>query len=384
MVAIRTALVVGAGVAGSTCAYFLSRSGVTVTVVERAGAQRSSGSPVDVRGPALAVVDRMHLLPQIRAAATSVSRLVAVDGNGRAIGWIPTQASRPGIELPRQELCTLLSSAASEYADFRYDDTVTGITEVGAGVDVTFERAAPGRFDLVVGADGLHSTIRRLVFGPDRQFVSHLGLCIATAMLDRPSKDAHTVLVHSTPGRAVFVPPDDRPRGLCIHLPAPGAFRRRANRPGQAGALACSHLSRPRVGECPNSSKASAAGTTSMSTMSAGSNSQRWSRGRIVLVGDAANCVSLLGEGSSMAIVGAAGLARGLAGFPAEVGEALGHYERLHRRRLRPHHIGASVVGHVLVPASRAGITARDAGFRLWAAVASQWGRRGVRARLRR
>jgi len=381
-VAIRTALVVGAGIAGSTCAYFLSRSGVTVTVVERAGAQRSSGSPVDVRGPALAVVDRMHLLPQIRAAATSVSRLVAVDGNGRAIGWIPTQASRTGIELPRQELCTLLSSAASEYADFRYDDTVTGITEVGAGVDVTFERAAPGRFDLVVGADGLHSTIRRLVFGPDRQFVSHLGLCIATAMLDRPSKDAHTVLVHSTPGRAVFVHPTTGREGCAFIFRHPALSDDERTDPGkQERLLAATYQgARWRVPELLESIR----GRDDLYVDNVSRvELERWSRGRILLVGDAANCVSLLGEGSSMAIVGAAGLARGLAGFPAEVGEALGHYERLHRRRLRPHHIGASVVGHVLVPASRAGITARDAGFRLWAAVASQWGRRGVRARLR-
>ena len=204
---VNSVLVVGAGIAGSTIAYFLGRSGITVTVVERGGEQRSSGSPVDVRGPALAVVEQMGVLAPIRAAATRASRLVAVDARGRAIGWIPTQTGPDAIEIPRSELAAILAAAASGHAEFRYDDTVTAMNEDDAGVEVTFERAAPRRFDLVVGADGLHSTVRRLIFGPEERFTTHLGLYIATVDLDRASPDPRTVLIHSAPGRAVVIHP---------------------------------------------------------------------------------------------------------------------------------------------------------------------------------
>jgi 2-polyprenyl-6-methoxyphenol hydroxylase-like FAD-dependent oxidoreductase len=104
-VGIRSVLVVGAGIAGSTLAYFLARTGITVTVVERANEQRSSGSPVDVRGPALAVVEQMNLLAPIRAAATRARRLAAVDSSGRVIGWIPhtvrPRGNRDSAERPR-------------------------------------------------------------------------------------------------------------------------------------------------------------------------------------------------------------------------------------------------------------------------------------------
>lgn len=180
---------VGAGIAGSTVAYFLGRSGMEVTVVERAGQQRSSGSPVDVRGPALAVVEQMDVLASIRAVATQATRLVAVDGTGRRIGWIPTQTGTDGIEVPRSALAGILASAGHEHAEFVYGDTVVALLQDEGGVAVSFERAATRRFDLVLGADGLHSTVRRLVFGPEELFLTHLGLYIATVDLDQLSAD---------------------------------------------------------------------------------------------------------------------------------------------------------------------------------------------------
>lgn len=88
-----------------------------------------------------------------------------------------------------------------------------------------------------------------------------------------------------------------------------------------------------------------------------------WSRGRVALVGDAADCVSLLGEGSSLAIAGAATLAESVATQTAGVGAGLRRYEQLHRRRVRPHHRGASAVGHLPVPATHAGVAVRNAAF---------------------
>ena len=132
---VRSVLVVGGGIAGSTCAYFLARNGISTTVVERAGGQRSSGSPVDVRGPALAVVEQMAALELIRAVATRARRLAAVDRNGREIGWIPTQASRDAVEISRGDLAAILVSVAGQHADFLYEESVTALRQDDGGVD---------------------------------------------------------------------------------------------------------------------------------------------------------------------------------------------------------------------------------------------------------
>lgn len=158
----RTVLISGAGVAGPTLAYWLARRGFRPTVVERAQGLRSSGSPVDVRGPAVAVADAMGIMPRLRAAATSATTLTFLGA-----GSLPMQRAGSGaVELPRGDLASILWQAARDDAEFLFDDTITTLTQDGSGVDVTFDRAAPRRFDLVVGADGLRSAIRRLAVDP--------------------------------------------------------------------------------------------------------------------------------------------------------------------------------------------------------------------------
>ncbi len=368
--AIRNALVVGAGIAGSTVAYFLGRSGITTTVVERAGEQRSSGSPVDVRGPALAVVGQMNVLGPIRAAATRTTRLAAVDGRGRTIGWIPTQTAPDAIEVPRSDLVAILTAASAEHAGFLYDDTVTAVRDDDDGVEVRFERAAPRRFDLVVGADGLHSTVRRLVFGPEERFTEHLGLYIATIALDRDTPDPHTVLIHNVPGHAAVVHPATGREGAAFIFAHPLLTADEGSDLGKQKQLLVReyHGLEWRVPELLDRVRDSDDLYFDSVTRV---RLDVWSHGRVVLIGDAADCVSLLGEGSSMAIVGAATLAQRLAAQPTDTPAALAHYEQVQRRRLLPHRRGASIVGHFLVPRTQAGIRLRDVVFSSCATVAA-------------
>jgi 2-polyprenyl-6-methoxyphenol hydroxylase-like FAD-dependent oxidoreductase len=139
--------------------------GLEVTVVERSSGPRSSGSPVDVRGPAWPVVERMVSCPRCGTAATAATRLCLVDGHGRAQGWIPTQTDPRSLEIPRSDLAAILTAAAHDRAEFSHGDSVRALHDDGRRVHVTFEAAAPRPFDLVVGADGLHSRVRRLAFG---------------------------------------------------------------------------------------------------------------------------------------------------------------------------------------------------------------------------
>ena len=204
----RNVLISGAGVAGSTLAYWLARNGFKPTVVERSQGLRSSGNPVDVRGPVLPVVEAMGVVPSLRAAATRTTRMRLLNAAGRQVATVDMPGARGGeVEVPRADLAAVLYEAARDGAEFLFDDTVTGLHQDEDGVDVTFDRAAPRRFDLVIGADGLHSAVRRLAFGPERDFVHPTGLYVATTPLGESAGDPHDVLIYNTPGRLVSIHP---------------------------------------------------------------------------------------------------------------------------------------------------------------------------------
>ncbi|GAA0387641.1 FAD-dependent monooxygenase [Microbispora corallina] len=357
-------LISGAGIAGSTLAYWLTRHGFEPTVVERAHGQRSSGSPVDVRGPAREVVERMGVLPRLRAAATRVTRLTFVDGRGRRVGGMRMPSD--DIELPRADLARVLSSTVA--VECLYDDTVTALRQDPGGVDVTFENAAPRRFDLVVGADGLHSAVRRLAFGPEERYADHLGMYVATLPLPGLALDPHEVVVYNSPGRAVALHPGTGQGGAAFFFrsPAVPGFDHRDTAQHKrllAGAFAGGAWRIPELLE--QVPQADDLFFDSVSRVRL----ESWSTGRIALLGDAASCVSLFGDGSTLAIAGAATLADALAAHRDDHIAAFRAYEARHRLLTGPKQRFVAPASRLLIPATRYGIAARNAGTRLLSVV---------------
>jgi 2-polyprenyl-6-methoxyphenol hydroxylase-like FAD-dependent oxidoreductase len=378
----KTVLISGAGIAGATLAYWLARAGFVPTVVERAGRQLSSGSPVDVRGEAVLVAERMSVLPRLQDAATSVRTLSFLNAKGRRTGRINLRALRRStasreVELPRGDLAAALLDASRNDAGFMFGDSIVSLNQDPSGVDVTFEHAAARRFDLVIGADGLHSAVRRLAFGPEAEFVRHMGLYVATMPLHDFEVDARDVLMYNTPGRAVSIHPaaGHALAAFIFRSPAAAGFDYRdtgqhkrllADAYAGGGWRVPELLARVRVTDDLY--------FDSVSQVVLG----QWSRGRTALLGDAASCVSLFGEGSSLAIAGAATLASALSAGP-DYGAAFAGYEARHRVLVEPKQLGVSQAATLLVPATSTGIVVRNLATRLWPAVAAgQWVRRAV------
>lgn len=219
-----------------------------MTVVERAPELRTGGYKVDIRGAAVEVAERMGILEDIQRASTDMRTGAYVNDDGKRIATLPAdifsgRASRDD-EIMRGDLARILYGRTRADVEYLFGDSITSITSIpsttsttsttattattaradghhevdGAnGVDVTFEHAAPRRFDLVVGADGLHSTVRRLAFGPEEQFVRHLGAYISAFSMPNELGLDREELYHALPGRLIcaYSSAGTRPPRVC-------------------------------------------------------------------------------------------------------------------------------------------------------------------------
>jgi 2-polyprenyl-6-methoxyphenol hydroxylase-like FAD-dependent oxidoreductase len=305
-------LVSGASVAGAAAAFWLGRHGFSVTVVECHQGPRPGGQAIDVRGPALTVLERMGLLGAAQKRKTQIqgSSVVDRDGNelSRDVESTPTGGpiDSPDIELLRDDLVELLYGASQWTTEYLFDDTITAIDDDGAAVRVTFERAAPRSFDLVIGADGLHSNVRRLVFGPEENFIEKLGTHAAIFTVPNFLDLDYWQMWHygdSTMAGVYSARNNAEARAMLGFM---GTDLRIDYRDTEAQfaelerRMAGDGWVRPQLLEYMRNAPDFYFDEMSQIKM------DRWSRGRVALVGDAGYCCSpLSGQGTSVALLGA-------------------------------------------------------------------------------
>ena len=178
-------LISGAGVAGLALAYWLDRAGFTTTLVERSPEFRRGGQAVDIRGVALDVVNAMRLLDDARALRTQLKGMSMLDADGNETQRTEERTFSAGrldsedIEIFRDDLCELLMAAMSDRVEFIYDDSIRSIDDLGDGVAVTFATGLDRQFDLLIGADGIYSNVRKQCFDDESTVVAPLGVVLA-------------------------------------------------------------------------------------------------------------------------------------------------------------------------------------------------------------
>ena len=204
-------LISGAGVAGPALAYWLGRYGADVTVVEVAPALRASGFAVDFRGPThLEVLRKMGVLDELRHIQTHGGAMSCVDEHSREIFRLPAEFAGGDIEVYRRDLSGVLYEHSAGRAEYLFGDTITSLTQTDDAVRVDFARSASRTVDLVVGADGLHSGVRRLALGAELRFVRHLGFYLAGWDLPNDLHASPTPQQYNVPGRMASIRADLR------------------------------------------------------------------------------------------------------------------------------------------------------------------------------
>src|SRR5437764_2121680 len=214
-------LVSGASIAGPVLAYWLTRHGFDVTVVERAPTLRKTGGhAVDLFRPAMDVTERMGVLPRVEALATGTTRLTLHREGARRpvridLAKIFQATSDRHVEVMRDDLSEIYHDAGRDDVEYLFGDSITGISPDG---EVTFEHAAPRRFDVVVGADGLHSNVRRLAFGEEAGLTKFIGAYLGVVSVPNVLKLDGEFVGHLGPGRTAGVSGarhTDGPRARC-------------------------------------------------------------------------------------------------------------------------------------------------------------------------
>jgi 2-polyprenyl-6-methoxyphenol hydroxylase-like FAD-dependent oxidoreductase len=357
----------GAGIAGPCLAYWLQRSGHEVVLIEKAPQFRTGGYAVDFWGVGYTVAERMGILPEVRERGYTFRELRIVDERGRKVGGFSTEVLLQSMKgrftsVPRGDLAVAIYRTIENRVETLFGNSISAIDEHATGVLVSFEHGAAREFDLVIGADGLHSIVRDLVFGPERQFEKQLGYRVATFEVEgyRP-RDELVGVTYTTPGRQV------------------GRFALRGDRTMFAFLFSSEKLTSP---EPLNAKERKAvlhqvfadAGWECRQILQAMDpisdvyydrvsqiRMDRWSKGRVVLIGDAAACVSLLaGEGAGLAMTEAYVLA-------GELNRAGPDYQAAYRRyeqQLRPFVEGkqksARYFASAFVPKTRFGVWLRN------------------------
>ena len=327
-------LISGASIAGPALAYWLHRFGFEVTIIERAPSLRPGGYAVDIRGAAISVLERMNILDQVRTLDTQMSGVYFVNGAGQIKGQISEASigNQQGkdIEIMREDLCNILYDLTKDNVTYIWDDSITTISEDQTGAEVHFTNGKPQIFDLIIGADGIHSNVRTLKFGDEEQFKRTLGCYISIFNLENYLNLDHCQMLFTVPGKTVgiYSSHDKKEAKGILVFQSESLKYDRYNLEEQKNHIF--HAFEELSGwETPRLLEKLKEVTEFYFDEVCQIHMPEWSKGRVTLVGDAAYCPSpLSGQGTSLALVGAYVLAGELKASNGDYTKSFTSYEK--------------------------------------------------------
>jgi 2-polyprenyl-6-methoxyphenol hydroxylase-like FAD-dependent oxidoreductase len=365
-------LICGAGVAGPALAYWLRRHGFEPVLIERAPALRRGGYIVDFWGLGFDIAEKMGLLPALRTNGYHIDEVRIVDGRGARTGGFKASAlwSSLGdryLSILRSDLSRLIFESLGGAVRSVFGETVTAIEQDEHSARVSFKSAPAERFDLVIGAGGLHSPVRTIMFGPESRYEKHLGYYAASFDVEGyPHRDPRAYVSYAAPGRQVsrysmrgdrtvffFVVTSSAPRtGALQDIAGQKEFLRRAFAQDSW--------------ECQAILQALDGCTDLYFDVVSQIHMDAWHRGRVALIGDACSCPSLLaGQGAALAIIGAYVLAGELKRAGGDYRTAYQNYEALLHPFVLDKQRAAERFAGSFAPKTEAGIFLRNQVTRL-------------------
>lgn len=364
----RTVLMSGASIAGLTLGYWLNKYGFDVTIIEISNSPREGGSPIDVRAGAWQVAKDMGILEVIRDKQihTEAISFVGKTGKVKVITRPPKDNNNrePDIEIEREDLISILYGLIKNDITFIFNNSIEMLQQNDSGVEVTFKSGNKQGFDFVIGADGQHSAVRKIVFGTEDKFTKYLGMYVSVVQIpEKPGKNNHTLLYNS-PGKIAGISQYDAKTYLFFAFHSPRLNYDYHNKEEQRKLLMNTYKNQrwlmPELLQFIQTSDNLYFDSVSQIRMN------KWTKGRVSLVGDSAHCAAFLsGMGTSLAMMGARILAEELSSRPDNYQAAFRQYENRHKPVVQKIHASVPFTARMFIPKSDMGIWLRNSLLRV-------------------
>ena len=328
----KNILISGAGIAGLTAAYWLKKYGFRPVIVEQAPQLREGGYMIDFWGAGFDVAEKMNLIEQLKEKHYHIPEIEFVNENGKCIGGFNIDKLRKLINyrhfnMLRGSLARVLYDSVKNDAEFVFGNAIASIDENEDSVSVTFKDGSKRNFDLVIGADGLHSNVRNLIFGSEDQFEIHLGYYVSSFTIDNFTGNTRIFQSYTIKGKwaGVYGIAENKLATFFIYKSKKTGYPHHDIQAQQAlltekfknAGWKCTEL----LEKMPSSEDFYFDDVSQIKMNS-------WSKGRIVLLGDSCQCVSpVAGKGASLAMAGAYILAGELKRSSGEYSAAFINYE---------------------------------------------------------
>ena len=367
----KNILISGAGIAGTTLAYWLKNFGFNPTIVESSPELREGGYAIDFMGAGYDVAEKMGIIPALKAVDINFSKLVFVDGNNKERGSMNYQEIKNllngrAFTLLRSDLAKVIYQNLDEDVEIIFGDTITKIDQNEKDISISFQNGKTRDFDLLVGADGLHSNVRKLVFGSEAQFEKYCGYYTSSYTINKFPLGNNAFSMYNVPYRqvAVYSKNEIQANTFFIFTSSEKLDYQHHDIEKQKQILKAEFGNSG--WKCPELLTQIDSTTDFYFDSVSQIKMHHWHKGRVTLAGDAGYCPSLLsGKGSTLAMVGAYILAGELKQAKGNYKTAFEEYEILFKPFMEKKQKAAQSFAKSFVPKSNFGIWLRNKLFKL-------------------